>query len=106
MWCLQKLYTAHAGDSGAILARGGRAARLTFDHRPDVPEEAKRIHEAGGRIESKRVVTHPKAGRKATLLAMSRCVGTLQTSASHSNVQGTKLHLRGVLAGWLALGDR
>lgn len=70
---MQKLYTAHAGDSGAILARGGKAARLTFDHRPDVPEEARRIQEAGGRIESKRVVTHPKVGRKATLLAMSRC---------------------------------
>lgn len=66
------MYAAHAGDSGAVLARQGKAARLTFDHKPDVPEEARRIHEAGGRIESRRVVTQPKLGRKATLLAMSR----------------------------------
>eukprot|EP00884_Botryococcus_braunii_P001889 jgi/Botrbrau1/11700/Bobra.0195s0031.1 len=70
-----KLYTAHAGDSGAVLARQGKASRLTFDHKPDVPEEARRIQEAGGRIESRRVVTQPKIGRKATLLAMSRALG-------------------------------
>ena len=44
------LFTANVGDSRAVLCRGGVATRLTQDHKATVPEEIKRITEAGGFI--------------------------------------------------------
>mmetsp|Transcript_6390 Transcript_6390/g.13974 ORF Transcript_6390/g.13974 Transcript_6390/m.13974 type:complete len:433 (-) Transcript_6390:190-1488(-) len=51
------LYTAHVGDTRAVLSRGGSAYRLTAlsDHKPSDPEEARRIIQAGGRINNRRV---------------------------------------------------
>ena len=37
------LYVAHAGDSRAVLASGGKALRLTADHKPDRPDECARV---------------------------------------------------------------
>ncbi|KAK9804299.1 hypothetical protein WJX72_005528 [[Myrmecia] bisecta] len=78
----QTLYTAHVGDSGAILARGGVAERLTEDHKPILPHERRRIEAAGGEVvqrsqgDSGRVVSQPRIGQsRATLLAMSRSLG-------------------------------
>ena len=42
------LTVANAGDSRAVLCRGGRAVALSTDHRPGVPAEAARIAAAGG----------------------------------------------------------
>eukprot|EP00934_Nitzschia_sp_Nitz4_P006843 Nitzschia sp. Nitz4//scaffold63_size106090//44307//45461//NITZ4_004389-RA/size106090-processed-gene-0.141-mRNA-1//-1//CDS//3329555972//6833//frame0 len=46
---------ANAGDSRAILRRGGRAVPLSFDHKPSNVPELERIEAAGGHVKSKRV---------------------------------------------------
>merc|ERR1719326_2193157 len=62
------IYTAHLGDSRAVMARGGQATRLTSmtDHKATDPLEAKRVIEAGGHIENDRV---------NGMLAMTRALG-------------------------------
>jgi len=45
------LITANVGDSRAVLARNRIAIDLTTDHRPDHPEERKRIEALGGSVE-------------------------------------------------------
>lgn len=69
----QLLYTAHVGDSRAILVRDGEAARLTEDHKPSLPEEYERIKKAGGQVipESNRVMGRSPSERMH-MLAMSR----------------------------------
>ncbi|KAF9512177.1 hypothetical protein BS47DRAFT_1372866 [Hydnum rufescens UP504] len=49
------LYTANAGDARAVLSRGGRAIRLTYDHKGSDAQEARRIKEAGGFVMNNRV---------------------------------------------------
>ena len=44
---MKKLYVANAGDSRCVLARGGEAVPLSFDHKPDNEEEKRRIEAAG-----------------------------------------------------------
>lgn len=44
------LYVANAGDSRAVLCRGGTAVPLSFDHKPSHPVEKERIESAGGFI--------------------------------------------------------
>ena len=59
----------HAGDCGAVLSRNGVASRLTLDHKPDVPEERKRVLQAGGQIsqvgssQKERVLEPRRAGQ-------------------------------------------
>merc|ERR1719326_419425 len=62
------IYTAHLGDSRAVMARGGQATRLTSmtDHKATDPLEAKRVIEAGGSIINDRV---------NGMLAMTRSLG-------------------------------
>jgi serine/threonine protein phosphatase PrpC len=62
------LYTAHLGDSRAVMARGGAATRLTSgtDHKATDPLEGKRVIEAGGHIINDRV---------NGMLAMTRALG-------------------------------
>jgi len=62
------IYTAHLGDSRAVLARGGNATRMTSmtDHKATDPLEAKRVIEAGGHIINDRV---------NGMLAMTRALG-------------------------------
>ena len=45
------LSIAWVGDSRAVLAQGNRAIRLTRDHKPGLPDEEKRIKEAGGKVD-------------------------------------------------------
>ncbi|KAK4046888.1 mgpp2cl-1, protein phosphatase 2C-like protein 1 [Microbotryomycetes sp. JL201] len=49
------LYTANVGDARAVLSRGGRAVRLTYDHKGSDAKEAKRITDAGGFVMNNRV---------------------------------------------------
>ncbi|KAI0358027.1 protein serine/threonine phosphatase 2C [Trametes cingulata] len=60
------LYTANAGDSRAVLCRGGKAVRLTRDHKASDPDEANRIESRGGTV---------LAGRVDGKLAPSRGLG-------------------------------
>ncbi|CAK9081848.1 Protein phosphatase 2C homolog 1 (PP2C-1) [Durusdinium trenchii] len=62
------IYTAHLGDSRAVLARSGSATRMTSmtDHKATDPLEAKRVIEAGGQIINDRV---------NGMLAMTRALG-------------------------------
>lgn len=62
------IYTAHLGDSRAVLARSGIATRLTSmtDHKATDPLEVKRVIEAGGHIMNDRV---------NGMLAMTRALG-------------------------------
>ncbi|KAL6761608.1 phosphatase 2C-like domain-containing protein, partial [Haematococcus lacustris] len=73
------IYTAHAGDSRAVLCRaGGVAHRLTEDHKPNLPAERSRIESVGGRVEWQRcwrVVVEPGDGRPGSGLAVSRSLG-------------------------------
>jgi serine/threonine protein phosphatase PrpC len=50
-----KIYCANAGDTRIVLSRKGRAVRLTFDHKADIPEEIIRINQLGGYVSDKRV---------------------------------------------------
>jgi serine/threonine protein phosphatase PrpC len=57
---------ANAGDSRAVLCRGGTAIALSEDHKPDDPIENKRIYAAGG---------HVRNGRVCDNLNLSRALG-------------------------------
>ncbi|KAI0675128.1 protein serine/threonine phosphatase 2C [Trametes maxima] len=49
------LYCANVGDARAVLGRGGKATRLTYDHAVTDGTEAARVEEAGAVIEDGRV---------------------------------------------------
>lgn len=62
----KKLYTANCGDARAVLARGGKGFRLSFDHKATDEEEIKRIQAAGGFV---------VMGRVNGMLAVARSLG-------------------------------
>ncbi|KND90740.1 Protein phosphatase 2C [Tolypocladium ophioglossoides CBS 100239] len=49
------LYTANVGDARIILCRGGKALRLSYDHKGSDENEGRRIANAGGLILNNRV---------------------------------------------------
>ncbi|RLM97819.1 putative protein phosphatase 2C 49 [Panicum miliaceum] len=60
---------ASAGDSRAVLSRGGVPVPLSVDHKPDRPDELERIQAAGGRV------IFWDGARVLGVLAMSRAIG-------------------------------
>jgi serine/threonine protein phosphatase PrpC len=72
---MKKLYVANAGDSRCVLARGGKAIPLSFDHKPDNEEEKKRIEKAGSTITE---------GRVDGNLNLSRAIGDLKYKQNKS----------------------
>ncbi|KAI8867911.1 protein serine/threonine phosphatase 2C [Ramicandelaber brevisporus] len=63
---IRKLAVANVGDGRAVLCRGGRAFRLTYDHKAEDPVENVRVREAGGYILNNRV---------SGVLAVTRSLG-------------------------------
>ncbi|BDA43649.1 Protein phosphatase 2C homolog 3 [Coccomyxa sp. Obi] len=77
------LWTAHAGDSRAVLSRGGRSLRLTEDHKPGLERERQRVVGAGGRVEFQRCWRVISGGNdddpgRRTGLAVSRSFGDIE----------------------------
>ncbi|KAF3433655.1 hypothetical protein FNV43_RR24758 [Rhamnella rubrinervis] len=64
-----KIVVSNCGDSRAVLCRGGVAVPLSFDHKPDRPDELARIEAAGGRV------IYWDGPRVLGMLAMSRAIG-------------------------------
>ncbi|KAJ8428812.1 hypothetical protein Cgig2_028017 [Carnegiea gigantea] len=65
----EKIVVSNCGDSRAVLCRNGVAIPLSVDHKPDRPDELKRIEEAGGRV------IYWDGPRVLGMLAMSRAIG-------------------------------
>ncbi|KAM0822175.1 hypothetical protein ACQ4PT_071668 [Festuca glaucescens] len=64
-----RLAVGNAGDSRAVLSRGGAPVALSVDHKPDRPDELERIQAAGGRV------IYWDGARVLGVLAMSRAIG-------------------------------
>jgi protein phosphatase PTC1 len=52
---VRKLFTANVGDARVVINRGGKAFRLSHDHKASDREEAKRITDSGGFVAYNRV---------------------------------------------------
>ncbi|KAJ1690295.1 hypothetical protein LUZ63_014450 [Rhynchospora breviuscula] len=63
------IIVANCGDSRAVLCRDGTPVALSTDHKPDRPDELKRIEDAGGRV------IYWDGARVLGMLAMSRAIG-------------------------------
>ena len=57
---------ANAGDSRSVVSVGGKAVELSYDHKPDVVTERKRVMQAGCHVED---------GRVNGVIAVSRAIG-------------------------------
>lgn len=65
-----RLYVAHAGDSRAILVHSsGSVTPLTSDHKPNRPDERKRVQDLGGSV------VFWGVWRVEGILAVSRAIG-------------------------------
>ena len=61
-----EVYVANSGDSRAVIAVKGKAKDMSVDHKPDLPNEKRRITRAGGFVEDNRV---------NGIIAISRAIG-------------------------------
>uniref|UniRef100_A0A7S1TLS0 PPM-type phosphatase domain-containing protein n=1 Tax=Erythrolobus australicus TaxID=1077150 RepID=A0A7S1TLS0_9RHOD len=66
----ERLYVANAGDSKAVLCRGGQAVAMSFEHKPQSDIETARIERAGGFVN--------RVGRVNNNLNLSRSIGDLK----------------------------
>lgn len=58
---------ANVGDSRCVVSDNGKAVEMSFDHKPEDPEETRRINKAGGKVTSD--------GRVNNGLNLSRALG-------------------------------
>ncbi|KAG8192145.1 hypothetical protein JTE90_027788 [Oedothorax gibbosus] len=65
----KRIYLSWAGDSQAVLVKGGRPVLVTEPHKPDRPDERKRVEDAGG------VVEYMGVWRVNGMLAITRALG-------------------------------
>lgn len=63
------LHVANVGDSRCVLSRKGRSEELSEDHKPNLPDEMKRVLKAGGFVGN---------GRINGSLNLSRAIGDLE----------------------------
>lgn len=77
-----QIYFANCGDSRAVLARGGKVAFSTQDHKPTNPAEKERIQNAGGSVMIQRVNGS---------LAVSRALGDFDYKSSSGRGQCEQL---------------
>merc|ERR1719498_584810 len=73
----QDVLAANAGDSRAIMCRGGQAVELSFDHKPASEVEKTRIEAAGGYLEES-----AGGARVNGNLNLSRAIGDLEYKKS------------------------
>lgn len=66
------ILVANAGDSRAVLCRGGQAIALSHDHKPQLREEGERIRRAGGCVTNGRVDGNLNLSRSLGDLAFKR----------------------------------
>jgi serine/threonine protein phosphatase PrpC len=84
-----RLFAAQLGDSRAVLGRAigpdYEAVPLTVDHKPQDPEEKRRVESAGGEVVFLGCwrVSHPES---TSYLACSRAIGDLALKVPHSVV--------------------
>lgn len=71
----QKLVAANIGDARVVLSRGGKAVQLSFDHKPNVEAERKRIEAKNPTPKKPLVVNVDGTWRVGGLLALSRAFG-------------------------------
>ena len=75
------LFCANAGDSRAVLSRGGAAIALSEDHKPNRKDEERRIREAGGEVVEMEGIWRVKGGAprggQPSYLSTSRGIGDL-----------------------------
>ena len=62
------IYIANSGDSRAVASINGKCVPLSFDHKPEDPNETNRIEAAGGKV---------SWGRVNGNLNLSRALGDL-----------------------------
>ncbi|PKA58960.1 putative protein phosphatase 2C 8 [Apostasia shenzhenica] len=67
----RRIVVANCGDSRAVLCRGGAAVPLSIDHKPERPDELKRVEAAGGRV------INWSGHRVMGVLSISRSIGDL-----------------------------
>merc|ERR1712166_427870 len=65
----REIYCANSGDSRTVLSKGKKAVDLSVDHKPNDPEEKRRIIAGNGFVED---------GRVNGMLALSRALGDFE----------------------------
>jgi serine/threonine protein phosphatase PrpC len=72
----QELYIANLGDCRAVaLNADGKSVRLTRDHRPDAPEEQRRIEKLGGEVTTAVTKEGKLVSRVNGVLGVARALG-------------------------------
>ncbi|KAL2612680.1 hypothetical protein R1flu_024372 [Riccia fluitans] len=71
----ETIIASNVGDARVVLSRGRRALQMTFDHKPDVEEERKRIEKRNPTPKKPLVVNVDGTWRVGGLLALSRAFG-------------------------------
>ena len=95
------LVTANAGDSRAVLSAGGKAARVTADHKPDDAAETARVEAGGGKVEMGRVV----APDGSSMLACSRALGDTKFKGTTPHLVSAEPDVKSTPLGAPAAGD-
>lgn len=77
-----EIYCANCGDSRSVLSKKGKAKELSIDHKPQMPNEKRRIERAGGYVDDNRV---------NGMLALSRAFGDFEYKGDKSLKQSEQI---------------